>query len=125
MRSSRLPHPEDGVVLAGLKATPSGWPPVSLDPDCGRHREAARGKLRLQESQISGLYGFRGLPLLFCHECSYCPAMTTPSSVSAEPITDPTTTTPATATSTGTGTDELVAEDLIEEVSIDGMCGVY
>lgn len=22
-------------------------------------------------------------------------------------------------------TDELVAEDLIEEVSIDGMCGVY
>jgi mycofactocin precursor len=24
-----------------------------------------------------------------------------------------------------TTTDELVAEDLIEEVSIDGMCGVY
>ncbi len=24
-----------------------------------------------------------------------------------------------------TQTDELVAEDLIEEVSIDGMCGVY
>ena len=23
------------------------------------------------------------------------------------------------------GTDDLVAEDLIEEVSIDGMCGVY
>ncbi len=23
------------------------------------------------------------------------------------------------------GHDELVAEDLIEEVSIDGMCGVY
>ncbi|WP_460828877.1 mycofactocin precursor MftA [Nocardioides hungaricus] len=24
-----------------------------------------------------------------------------------------------------TSADELVAEDLIEEVSIDGMCGVY
>jgi mycofactocin precursor len=24
-----------------------------------------------------------------------------------------------------TGEDELVIEDLIEEVSIDGMCGVY
>ncbi|WP_125038029.1 mycofactocin precursor MftA [Nocardioides sp. LS1] len=26
---------------------------------------------------------------------------------------------------TDTTTDEIVAEDLIEEVSIDGMCGVY
>ena len=28
-------------------------------------------------------------------------------------------------TSTQSNSDELVAEDLIEEVSIDGMCGVY
>jgi mycofactocin precursor len=33
----------------------------------------------------------------------------------ADPVTDPTLPEP----------QELVAEDLIEEVSIDGMCGVY
>lgn len=33
--------------------------------------------------------------------------------------TDPTPSTPVEST------DDLVAEDLIEEVSIDGMCGVY
>ncbi len=30
---SRQAH--DGRVLAGVKATPSGWPPASLDPDSG------------------------------------------------------------------------------------------
>jgi mycofactocin precursor len=47
----------------------------------------------------------------FCPECSYRSGMT------PEPAT---TTAPESVES-----DELVAEDLIEEVSIDGMCGVY
>jgi mycofactocin precursor len=33
--------------------------------------------------------------------------------------------TPAPDAPVSNETDELVAEDLIEEVSIDGMCGVY
>jgi mycofactocin precursor len=37
---------------------------------------------------------------------------------------EPDTTTPVAAETT-VSTDELVAEDLIEEVSIDGVCGVY
>ena len=41
MKSSLLPQPEDGVVLAGLKATPSGWPPASLDPASARHSDAS------------------------------------------------------------------------------------
>ena len=32
-----------GTVLAGVKATPYGWPTASLDPGCGRHRSAASG----------------------------------------------------------------------------------
>ena len=33
--------------------------------------------------------------------------------------------TPTDPTVTDTGDEQLLAEDLIEEVSIDGMCGVY
>ena len=32
---------------------------------------------------------------------------------------------PSTDSAVDTDADELVTEDLIEEVSIDGMCGVY
>lgn len=32
---------------------------------------------------------------------------------------------PASPESTGPAPDRVVAEDLVEEVSIDGMCGVY
>jgi hypothetical protein len=31
-----------GVVLAGVKAKPSGWPPASLDPSCGRAPNSKR-----------------------------------------------------------------------------------
>jgi hypothetical protein len=37
------PHPKDDVVLAGVKATPFGWPAASLDPDCGRRRKQLAG----------------------------------------------------------------------------------
>ncbi|GAA4386056.1 hypothetical protein GCM10023152_36710 [Agromyces bauzanensis] len=34
---------DDGVVLAGVKAKPFGWPPASLDAGSGRHQAAAIG----------------------------------------------------------------------------------
>ena len=53
------------TVLAGVKATPCGWPAPSLDPGCGRRRtttgEAGREK-NGQDPLNSGLYGSRGLP---------------------------------------------------------------
>ena len=53
----------------------------------------------------------------FYLECSYCRTMTPPAADTA---------TPDTTDSSALGTEpDLVAEDLIEEVSIDGMCGVY
>ena len=39
-------------------------------------------------------------------------------------MTDPKSSVP-TATVADESTDELLVEDLVEEVSIDGMCGVY
>jgi hypothetical protein len=33
---------ECGVVLAGVKAKPCGWPAASLDPSSGRHRKGSR-----------------------------------------------------------------------------------
>ena len=41
--SAPLPTAQHGAVLAGIKATSSGWPPASLDPGSGRHRSAATG----------------------------------------------------------------------------------
>jgi mycofactocin precursor len=42
------------------------------------------------------------------------------------PMTDPVTaSTPLPVTHPGAPEPELVAEDLVEEISIDGMCGVY
>lgn len=58
-----LPRTQRGVVLAGVKTPPSGWPTASLDPGCGRRPNAPSGsKLKITKSQISGLYGLRGLP---------------------------------------------------------------
>jgi hypothetical protein len=57
----RLPRTENAPVLAGVKATPFGWPAASLDPDSGRGPQAASGA-PLHESSKTGLYGFRGLP---------------------------------------------------------------
>ena len=42
----RRPAPglgECGVVLAGVKTKPCGWPTASLDPASGQHRKAAAG----------------------------------------------------------------------------------
>ena len=44
--SPPLPPAQHGAVLTGLKATPSGWPPASLDPACGRLPTAATGPER-------------------------------------------------------------------------------
>lgn len=55
---SRLP--QYGAVLAGIKATPFGWPPASLDPGCGRRTPAATGSAaeagirQIQVSTVSG-----------------------------------------------------------------------
>jgi hypothetical protein len=55
---------EHGVVLAGIKAKPFGRPPAGLDPGCGRRPNAPIGSSAAsQDPPISGLYGFRGLPL--------------------------------------------------------------
>jgi hypothetical protein len=40
MTLGRLRSRERGVVLAGVKAMPFGWPAASLDPGCGRHPTA-------------------------------------------------------------------------------------
>jgi hypothetical protein len=61
--STPLPPAQHGAVLTGVKATPSGWPPASLDPGCGRRTPAATGSPAQGENPTnSGLYGFRGLP---------------------------------------------------------------
>jgi putative transposase len=58
--STPLPPAQHGAVLAGVKATPSGWPPASLDPGCGRRTPAAtgspaQGEIRqIQVSTVSG-----------------------------------------------------------------------
>ena len=56
---SDLPHIEDGPVLAGVKATPSGWPAASLDPGSGRDPGAVSGSPlhTIQQIQVSTLSG--------------------------------------------------------------------
>lgn len=57
------PPAQHGVVLAGVKATPSGWPPASLDPGSGRAPISSdRERATRTDQTNSGLYGFRGLP---------------------------------------------------------------
>jgi hypothetical protein len=38
-----LPRDQHGAVLAGVKATPFGWPPASPDPNSGRRPTARPG----------------------------------------------------------------------------------
>jgi len=57
----------------------------------------------------------------FCHQCSYCAAMEA-DVMYAEPAAPETEAAPR---EDDVSQDDLTAEDLIEEVSIDGMCGVY
>jgi hypothetical protein len=54
--SAPLPSVHDGAVLAGVKATPSGWPAASPDPSSGRHPPAATGS-GIQQIQVSTVSG--------------------------------------------------------------------
>ena len=51
----RLPRTENAPVLAGVKATPFGWPAASLDPDSGRGPHAASGTPLHQSSKARSL----------------------------------------------------------------------
>ena len=58
--NSGLPHTEHDPVLAGVKATPSGWPPASPDPSSGRGPMAASGSplsQPIQQIQVSTVSG--------------------------------------------------------------------
>ena len=69
--NDRIPHTESDLVLADVKAKPSGWPPASLDPDSGRAPHAASGTAVQQpKQQITSLYSFRGLPRVLGSWCT-------------------------------------------------------
>ena len=58
--SARLPPAQHGAVLAGIKATPSGCPPASLDPGCGRRPPATTGspaEVGIRQNQVSTVSG--------------------------------------------------------------------
>jgi mycofactocin precursor len=61
--------------------------------------------------------------------CGYCAAMNTDVITAAptagQPATDDLATAEPTTAPVRDENEDLTAEDLIEEVSIDGMCGVY
>jgi hypothetical protein len=65
--SAPLPRVQHGAVLAGVKATPSGWPPASPDPSSGRRPPAATGS-GIQQTQVSTLSGD-------CHEATHVELM--------------------------------------------------
>ena len=62
---------QPGTVLAGVKATPCGWPTASPDPGCGRSRMttggADREKNRARSTQLESLRfeGIAGCPTAF------------------------------------------------------------
>ena len=58
---------QHGTVLAGVKATPCGWPSASLDPGCGRRPRAAGGEPRTRYLNFGSLRfeGIAGDPLKF------------------------------------------------------------
>jgi hypothetical protein len=60
-----LPRVHDDAVLAGVKATPSGWPSASPDPPApgDAHQQRPRAEQETDPTN-SGLHGFRGLPAL-------------------------------------------------------------
>ena len=61
--NDRIPRAQRGPVLVGVKAKPSGWPTASLDPPLrARPKGDERDAGLHTKSQISGLYGSRGLP---------------------------------------------------------------
>ena len=52
---------DDGVVLAGLKAKPSGWPPASLDPGCERRALTLGGGTGAKRSHKIRSLRFQGI----------------------------------------------------------------
>lgn len=65
MTSGWLRNLEGGVVLAGVKAKPFGWPTASLDPGCGRHPRGPAGP-----SPRSRISNFRSSRFQGIAECS-------------------------------------------------------
>jgi hypothetical protein len=68
--NDRIPHSQRDHVLVDVKATPSGWPPASLDPDSGRGPWATSGTPGLHEIhnfQVSTVSGD-------CHQSSFTTA---------------------------------------------------
>jgi hypothetical protein len=58
--STPLRPAQHGAVLAGIKATPSRWPPASLDPGCGRRtrrQPGARPREKIRQIQVSTASG--------------------------------------------------------------------
>ena len=58
--SGVLPSHEHDLVLAGVKAEPSGWPPASPDTGSGRGRMAPAASwpaVAIHKSQVSTLSG--------------------------------------------------------------------
>jgi DDE family transposase len=63
----------DGSLLVGVKATPSGWPTASLDPDSGGRRRARSGARRTR-NQKSWSSRFQGIAAVtFGAGCRGCP----------------------------------------------------
>jgi hypothetical protein len=56
--SAPLPRVQHGAVLAGVKATPSGWPPACLT----QLRATPTGSDGERDRTNPGLHGLRGLP---------------------------------------------------------------
>jgi hypothetical protein len=81
--SAPLPRVQDGAVLAGIKAMPSGWPPASLDPGCRRHRKTASGSRSSRNHKFRSLrfQGIAGAP----HSPSCSPPWPSPDGSNSAP----------------------------------------
>jgi hypothetical protein len=57
MSTAQLPRVDTGAVLAGVKATPSGWPPASPDPRSGgAHRQRpGAGSNKFRSPRFQGI----------------------------------------------------------------------
>ena len=55
---------DDGVVLAGLKAKPFGWPAASLDPGCGRSLVTLSGGAKQGGNHKIRSLRFQGIAVL-------------------------------------------------------------
>jgi hypothetical protein len=63
---------ECGIVLAGVKAKPYGWPTASLDPSSGRRRSgSSREQAGVQDQEIRGMLVERGVCLAWAVGCKF------------------------------------------------------